>query len=191
VLNETIHPNPQIHSGAIAWSAQTPAHHRTHAILCLDLGTKTGWALLDDGTTFSGTMSFKPGRFEGGGMRYLRFRQWLGELLASTAIGRASKTGPAIDAIYFEEVRAHAGTDAAHTYGGFLATLGAFCEQHGIAYQGVPVGTIKRHITGRGNADKAAVIAAVRARGFHPKDDNEADALAILLWASETDGGVK
>jgi len=45
--------------------------------------------------------------------------------------------------------------------------------------------------TGRGNADKAAVIAAVRARGFHPKDDNEADALAILLWASETDGGVK
>ena len=160
-------------------------------MLCLDLGTKTGWALLDDGTTFSGTTSFKPGRFEGGGMRYLRFRQWLGELLASTAIGRASKTGPAIDAIYFEEVRAHAGTDAAHTYGGFLATLGAFCEQHGIAYQGVPVGTIKRHITGRGNADKAAVIAAVRARGFHPKDDNEADALAILLWASETDGGVK
>jgi hypothetical protein len=51
-------------------------------MLCLDLGTKTGWALLDDGTTFSGTMSFKPGRFEGGGMRYLRFRQWLGELLA-------------------------------------------------------------------------------------------------------------
>ena len=58
-------------------------------------------------------------------------------------------------------------------------------------YQGVPVGTIKRHVTGKGNADKAAVIAAVRARGFNPADDNEADALAILLWATETQGGVR
>ena len=39
--------------------------------------------------------------------------------------------------------------------------------------------------------DKAAVMAAVRARGFSPADDNEADAIAILLWAIETDGGVR
>ena len=68
------------------------------------------------------------------------------------------------------------GTDAAHVYGGLLATLSAWCEQRGIAYQGVPVGTIKRFIAGKGNADKTAVIAAVRARGFAPADDNEADA---------------
>ena len=42
-------------------------------------------------------------------------------------------------AVYFEEVRRHAGTDAAHLYGGFLATLTSWCEQHGIAYQGVPM----------------------------------------------------
>jgi Holliday junction resolvasome RuvABC endonuclease subunit len=47
----------------------------------------------------------------------------------------------------------------------------------------VPVGTIKRHIAGKGNADKAAVIAAVQALGFSPADDNEADALALLHWA--------
>ena len=52
----------------------------------------------------------------------------------------------------------------------------------------MPVGTIKRFIAGKGNADKAAVIAAVRERGFSPADDNEADALAILLWAIETAG---
>jgi hypothetical protein len=34
------------------------------------------------------------------------------------------------------------------------------------------------------------VIAAVRYRGFMPTDDNEADAIAILLWAIETKGGV-
>ena len=35
------------------------------------------------------------------------------------------------------------------------------------------------------------MIAAVRARGFNPADDNEADALAILLWAIDTRGGVR
>jgi hypothetical protein len=33
------------------------------------------------------------------------------------------------------------------------------------------------------NADKDAVIAAVRALGFDPANDNEADALALLDWA--------
>jgi Holliday junction resolvasome RuvABC endonuclease subunit len=55
----------------------------------------------------------------------------------------------------------------------------------------VPVGTIKRFIAGKGNADKKAVIEAVRARGFRPNDDNEADAIAILLWAVETHGGMR
>ena len=72
-----------------------------------------------------------------------------------------------------------------------LGVLSAWCEEHGVAYQGVPVGTIKAFATGKGNADKAAVIAAVQARGFSPLDDNEADAIAILLWAIETGGGVR
>jgi Holliday junction resolvasome RuvABC endonuclease subunit len=88
-------------------------------------------------------------------------------------------------------VHRHVSTDAAHVHGGLLATLTAWCEQHSIPYQGVPVGTIKRHITGKGNADKQAVIAAVRGRGFSPADDNEADAIAILLWAIDTLGGVR
>jgi hypothetical protein len=153
------------------------------AILALDLGTSTGWALCcADGAIVSGTMSFRPSRYEGGGMRYLRFRSWLNEI--------AGRAGP-IGAIYFEEVRRHAGTDAAHIYGGFLAHLTSWCEAEKIAYQGTPVGTIKRFIAGKGNADKNAVIAAVCARGFNPADDNEADAIAILLWAIENPGGIK
>ena len=135
-----------------------------------------------DGTITSGTVSFKPSRYDGGGIRYLRFRGWL-DGIANDAGG--------ISAVHFEEMRRHAGTDAAHVYGGLLATLTAWCEERGIAYQGVPVGTIKRFIAGKGNADKAAVIAAIRDRGFNPTDDNEADALAILLWAIETQGGVR
>ena len=151
-------------------------------VLALDLGTTTGWALKQrDATIISGTQSFKPQRFEGGGMRYLRFKRWLTEIKA---------TVDGIDEVVFEEVRRHAGTDAAHVYGGLMATLTAWAELRGVPYEGVPVGTIKRHATAKGNADKAAMIAAVRARGFSPADDNEADAIALLLWAIETNGGV-
>jgi Holliday junction resolvasome RuvABC endonuclease subunit len=54
----------------------------------------------------------------------------------------------------------------------------------------VPVGTIKKHATGKGNAPKQAMIDAGRARGFDPADDNEADAIALLMWAIETKGGI-
>ena len=86
-------------------------------MLALDLGTTTGWALRSaDGLITSGTVSFRPSRYDGGGMRYLRFTNWLTEL--------DQLSGP-IAAIWYEEVRRHAGTDAAHVYGGLMATLTA------------------------------------------------------------------
>lgn len=55
----------------------------TAPILALDLGTATGRALRTcDGSIISGSLSLRPGRFEGGGMRYLRFRRWLNEIQA-------------------------------------------------------------------------------------------------------------
>jgi hypothetical protein len=167
-------------------SATPPARRVTvtrGSLLALDLGTSTGWALrTPDDYTSSGTVLLKHSRFDGGGMRFLRFRRWLEDV--------DQDDGP-IEAVFFEEVRRHIGTDAAHIYGGLLAVLTAWCEEHLVAYQGVPVGTIKRFATGKGNADKAAVIEAMRARGFNPGNDNEADALAILLWAIETRGGLR
>lgn len=168
---------------AILQSQRQAGQKIRHAVLALDLGTATGWALrTSDRNIVSGTQAFRSERYDGGGMRYLRFRGWL---------DRLAKEAGEIAAIYFEEVRRHLGTDAAHLYGGFLATLAAWCEQRGVPYEGVPVGTIKRFIAGKGNADKEAVIEAVRARGFSPSDDNEADAIAILLWAVESTGGMQ
>lgn len=143
-------------------------------ILTLDLGTHTGWALSHNGHIHSGTEHFKPNRFEGGGMRFVRFVRWLNELWP-----KDYQTGM----VCFEEVRRHVGVDAAHVYGGFLAHLTAWCERQSLPYQGVPVGTIKKHTAGKGNASKADMIAAVIAKGFQPADDNEADALGLLLWA--------
>ncbi len=112
-------------------------------------------------------------------MRYLRFKRWLTELKRSV---------DEIDAVYFEEVRRHVGTNASHIYGGFLATLTAWCEHHQILYEGIPVGTIKKATTGKGNASKEEMIKVVCTKGHTPKDDNEADALAILYLMKE--GGV-
>lgn len=142
-------------------------------ILALDLGSRLGWAVgYGPGDIQHGCIEFRTGRYEGGGMRWLRFKKWLNEM--------HEQHGP-VDAVYFEEVRRHVGTDAAHLYGGFLAQLTAWCEQRELPYQGIPVGTIKKSATGRGNANKQDMIAAVKAKGFTPTDDNDADALALLL----------
>jgi hypothetical protein len=153
------------------------------SILALDLGARTGWSLSDDNKMItSGVVQFKQDRWQGGGMRFLRFRAWLDEIY---------RLSGGFDQLYYEQVRRHAGTDASHLYGGWLAILEVWCEQNSIAYAGVPVGTIKRHATGKGNAPKQAMIDAARARGFSPVDDNEADAIAILFWALETKGGMQ
>ncbi|MFY9138797.1 crossover junction endodeoxyribonuclease RuvC [Zwartia sp.] len=149
-------------------------------ILALDLGTTTGWAIAQADTKISsGSQSFKPQRFEGGGMRFLRFKRWLTDI---------KQCAPDINLVVFEEVRRHAGVDAAHAYGGFMGQLTAWCEHHQIAYEGVPVGTIKKHATGKGNASKEQMIQAAQARNHCVTDDNQADALALLYWALEFRG---
>ena len=55
-------------------------------ILALDLGSTTGWALrAPEGQIAHGFVSFKSQRFEGGGMRYLRFSRWLTDMKATLA----------------------------------------------------------------------------------------------------------
>lgn len=144
-------------------------------VLALDLGTQTGWSLLHhDGIITSGTLSFKNDRYQGGGMRYLRFCRWLDDI--------KDLAGGILSEVYFEEVRRHLGVDAAHVYGGFLASLTSWCEREAIPYEGVSVGTIKHHATGKGNASKSDVLASMKAKGYNPQDNNEADALALLEW---------
>jgi hypothetical protein len=132
-------------ASAPCWRVTDPEN--ATCLLALDLGTQTGWALRSrDGSIVSGSESFRPGRFEGGGMRFLRFKRWLTEIKQSV---------DGIDAVYFEEVRRHAGVDAAHAYGGFLAHADRVVR----APRAFPTAacrsaTIKKHATGKGNAGK-------------------------------------
>ncbi len=143
-------------------------------ILSLDLGTTTGWALAKDKEIRSGTICFKPTPFDSQDSKFTRFRRWLVNLKA---------TYGEIDQIVYEAVRRHKGTIAGQTYGGFMATLQMFGDHHKIPYEGVPVGTIKKFATGNGNASKLDMVNTMEKKGHKPKDDNEADALALLYWA--------
>lgn len=140
-------------------------------ILGIDPGTRCGWALIRDGRhVASGVWNLRAMRHEGGGMKFLRLRRYLEEALQG------------VDAVAYEEVRRHLGVDAAHVYGGIVGQIGAVCEERAVPYRGVHWGTAKKHATGKGNADKAAMVAAFCAVvGRDPEDDNEADALFVAL----------
>jgi Holliday junction resolvasome RuvABC endonuclease subunit len=142
-------------------------------ILALDLGTKCGWAALDQNTrTESGVWDLKPSNFQSAGERFRKFREYLSNFTPNNYV-------------VFEEVRNHRAVLAAQVYGGLVAILQTWCIDNGIEYQGVPVGTIKKYATGKGNADKTEMIKA--ANRLYPSinilDDNHADALCLLHYA--------
>lgn len=155
-------------------------------ILALDLGGKCGWALYSDGVVTSGTWKLvkttTKKRRELPGYRFVRFNAELEKIEA---------TGE-LDHIFYEEVHAHAGTDAAHIYGAFRGLLMFYCDNRfkPLPYGSYGVGTIKKRATGKGNAKKPQMIEAANKKLFKRcrykvTDDNEADALWILKLATE------
>lgn len=150
-------------------------------ILALDLGAQLGWALTKrDGTVIGGSESFAPALHGGHGPRFRAFLTFLTQLRL---------THGDIHAVYYEDVKRHVGTLAAHAYGGFLAMLQTWCSINGkVPLYALGVGQIKKAWTGNGSAKKDAMIAAARQRGLSPVDDNHADALAMLCMACESEG---
>lgn len=153
-------------------------------ILALDLGGKCGFAIYDNGTVVSGTWKLvktsTKKRLERSGYRFVRFWNNLEQI----------ELKGKIDYVYYEEVHAHAGTDAAHAYGAFRGVLMLFCDNRAepIPYDSFGVGTIKKRATGKGNSKKPEMIKAANKkllRGRKVIDDNEADSLFILLLGLE------
>ena len=141
------------------------------AILALDLATQTGWAYHANGLISSGSEGFQLKKKDGAGIRFLKFRSWLRDQLVEVKP----------ELIVYEEVMRWSSGAAAKCYCGLLGILQTECEAKEIKYEGVHVGTIKKFATKAGNATKEQMIQAARDLGFRPQDDNEADALHILL----------
>jgi crossover junction endodeoxyribonuclease RuvC len=146
--------------------------------LALDLGTTTGWCMgCDVDTSVSGRWVLNEDRTSGAGMRFYKLRQELHALHGKFGLAR----------VVFEDVRAHKGVYAAQVYGAFQGALMTWCEQHGVPYEGIGVGTIKKFWTGKGNASKQQMIDKCADLDMAVTDDNEADAIALFHFIMHRD----
>lgn len=160
------------------------------SILALDLGTVTGWAereefLKSSDAVFSvcsGIQNNKITKSAHNGLTYYSFYNWLNQWCSNTDVNY----------LYYEEVMRHMGAHAAHMYGGYLAITQMICAKKNIVCVGVGVKTIKKWITGNGNAKKQDVINSVneKSKGNFGiiTDNNQADALALLGYACAQKG---
>ena len=112
-------------------------------------------------------------------MRFVRVRKYLTELLETVSLAqRGAKCQEVV--VGYEEVARHRGVAAAHVYGGIIAVIQSVCEEQSVPYMGIPVGTVKRCATGKGNASKDQMIAAANKRwNMGTTSHDEADAMGV------------
>lgn len=145
-------------------------------VLALDLATRTGWALAEDGRIESGVEVFDVKRHESRGMRWIYFNRWLDTVLAGVRL-----------VIYEKPLGRFATSGAAGEIAlGMSTRVDEACAARGIEHTALPPATLKKWTTGHGNAKKPDMAAAVHARGWLPTsvtDDNQIDAMALLHYA--------
>jgi Holliday junction resolvasome RuvABC endonuclease subunit len=152
-------------------------------IVALDLGTMCGWAVYNHitRTITHGSTDLSVRSREHQGARWLRFRRLLSDVFDMAKFDHT--------VVYYEQVVRHGAqnsTYAAHVYGAFEGQLELFCLMRGeMKMIGLKPAEIKKSFTGKGNVNKLAMLAEAQRRGYAPKDDNAADAIAIAHCALE------
>lgn len=147
-------------------------------VLSLDLASTFGWALgKHDGEK---SLIMQMGEITllqkdaHPGDRFLRFNGFLDKFRG-------------VKEILYEDVPRFESAGAARVYCGLLAQLQVFCLVQGIRLTNMKPGTIKKHFTGHGNANKSMMCEVGHKIGWgggHPGTDmahNECDAMA-LMW---------
>jgi Holliday junction resolvasome RuvABC endonuclease subunit len=140
-------------------------------ILALDLATVTGWAINEPKTY--GTWDLKIKKDESDGMRVIRFKRKLAEVLEACT--------PELVAFERPAGRNARGVITASELMGVVKTE---CIERGVQYRAYSASEIKLLATGKGNSGKPLVVAAAKEKlGYAGDDDNEADALWLLELA--------
>ena len=133
-------------------------------VLSLDIATTTGWKT----ETASGTWNLKPNRGESESMRVVRFKSKVREMIVMEGITLISYERPA--GMHKSSIM------VASEMVGVLKDL---TVELGIDLACYSATEMKKFATGKGNANKEAMIKAARDLGFTPIDDNEADAIHL------------
>lgn len=143
-------------------------------VLALDTATNTGWALRKDGSLFSGTYNCQhDAKRESPGMRFVRFVGWLEAMVKENSVARVVYEAP--------HQRGGAATTVAL---GLVTHLMSTCARLGVEHQSVPTATLKKALTGKGNAKKEEMILKINGlTGLSVTSDDEADAIGLLFYA--------
>jgi Holliday junction resolvasome RuvABC endonuclease subunit len=144
-------------------------------ILSLDLATNTGWASYADGQITIGSASFALKRGDSPGMRFLRCRSWLREML---------KLLENIDLICYEQPHQRGGHPTQVAMGLVTEVL-SFSARANIETTSVHSMSLKKWATGKGNAKKPQMIQEAKSRGYDVANDDEADAVLMLEYTLE------
>lgn len=144
-------------------------------VMSFDLGSTTGWAKWRRGRPVE-SGSVRLGEVGGSrALRFIAFQRWL------------SDNARDVDLIVYEMPH-HRGGAATGILVGLESHLLSWCQSHDLREpERIHSATIKKFVTGDGKADKVKVAAAVK-KAFpeiSPEDDNESDALAVLLAGIE------
>lgn len=142
----------------------------------IDPATKCGWAVLsaEGHRVASGVWLLERRAGDGSGMLFVRFERLFRELLEAYPTG----------IVAYEQI-ANRFPGAAHVGLGIQAHIQRICEEVDRPYTGIPPATVKKHATGRGNANKQEMVLAAferwpaLAQAQRPVDDDEADALHV------------
>lgn len=135
-------------------------------ILALDIATTTGWKT----ESASGIWNLKPNRGESEGMRVVRFKSKVREMIIMEGITLVSYERPA--GLYKSSIM------VASEMVGVLKDL---CIEMKVELACYSAKEIKLFATGKGNAKKEQMIFSARQLGYNPVDDNEADAIHLYL----------
>lgn len=119
-----------------------------------------------------GTVSFTKPKEKGYGHLFHEFNIWLSDLVDDHRNN--------LEMIVCENQCGNRGI-AAYILQNLQGIVQKVAEVNEIPYYQHSPGTIKKHITGKGNAPKSKVVEAVKALGYDVEDDNQADAIALLL----------
>lgn len=140
-------------------------------ILALDVATHCGWKT----ATASGVWNLTPKRDESAGMRLIRFKAKLSEICELEKINM----------VVFER-SAGFHMNAVIVQSEIHGVLKLFLEENRINYNAYSATEIKKFATGKGNANKEAMVKAAKEKyGYTGFDDNEADAIHIYYKAMD------
>jgi len=136
-------------------------------ILALDVATHCGWASKNG----SGVWDLSIKRDESAGMRLIRFKAKLKEITEIEDV----------DLVVFER-SAGFHKSAIIVQAELHGVLKLFLEENDIEYRAFSAPEIKKHATGKGNANKKLMIEAAEQKWPHIDiiDDNQADALHMF-----------